>query len=95
MRKAKLVSLVMKDTGLTKEQCDLFLDAFIYEVTQALARGEKISLSNFMSLEIAERGERYARNPATGEIALNPALRTVRCRISQRIKDAINGREVE
>lgn len=95
MRKAELVSLIMKDTRLTKEQCELFLEAFAYEATQALARGEKVSLSNFMSFEVAERGERYARNPATGEITLNPAMKTVRCRTSQRVKDVINGREVE
>jgi len=95
MRKSKLVSLVVKDTGLTKEQCDIFLDALTYEITQALARGEKVCISNFMSLEVSERGERYARNPATGIVALNPAMKTVRCRISQRVKDTINGREVE
>lgn len=95
MKKTNLVSLLAKDTGLTKEQCDLFLEAFVYEVTDALARGEKIALPNFVSFDIAERKERYARNPSTGEIKLNPAVKTVRCRVSKRMRKLINGIGVE
>ena len=42
-----------------------------------------------MSIEIGERSERDARNPSTGEIEHFPAVKTVKVKVSKKIKDAL------
>lgn len=93
MSKTELVTNVMKATGETRLVCDKVVDAFIDELKDAICRGEKISLKNLMTIEIGERAAREARNPATGEIQMFPAVKTVKCKISTAIKKALNGKE--
>lgn len=67
---------------------------YITEVcVEALCSGEKIRWKNFFTAEISEWHERYGRNPRTNEVEKFPAVKSVNCKFSQAVKDAINGRE--
>ena len=48
-----------------------------------------------MNFELGERAERNARNPSTGEIQKFPAVRTIKCKMSKEIKDAVNNKRGE
>ena len=52
---------------LEKTDVDKVITSFIEVVTDALVKGEKVSLKGFGNFEIRERGERTGRNPRTGE----------------------------
>ena len=80
-------------TTIPRSVCEKVLDAFREEVKSSLAAGEKVMIKDFMSIEIGERSERDARNPSTGEIEHFPAVKTVKVKVSKKIKDALNGRE--
>lgn len=92
MKKSELLRNVSVNLGIQKSVCELVFDSLIEETILALKRGEKISIKDFMTIEIGQRRERDARNPITGEMQRYPAVKTVKCKMSQAVKDSVNGK---
>ena len=90
MRKSELLVNISTMTGINKDQCEMVIDAMVNEITNALTNGEKVAIHRFMTLEPGERGERKARNPSTGEVQTFPPVKTVKCKLSREIRNAIN-----
>ena len=67
MSKADLVEKVNAETGLTKRASREALDAITSIVSDALARGDKVTLVGFGTFQIMQRKARRGRNPQTGE----------------------------
>ena len=53
---------------------------------------KKIIWKGFLSVEVAERGARKGRHPQTKEIVTFPPVKTINCKMSKSIKDAVNGK---
>lgn len=70
------------------QMCDYLVDIF----TDALKDGEKIVWKGFLSAEVVERGARKGRHPQTNEVVVFPPVKTINCKMSKYIKDAINGK---
>lgn len=92
MRKNELIENIAKNTGISKTSCEAVIDSFADEIKTALIAGDKVMLKGFMSMEITERPEREGRNPQTGNIVKFPSVKSVKCRVSKAIRDAINGK---
>lgn len=90
MGKSELIAKISQRTGIAKDPCEAVIDAFAEEIKDSLSNGEKVMIKGFMSFEVSTRNERDARNPKTGEIEHFPAVKTVKCKVGQKIKDAIN-----
>ena len=67
MNKAELIEAIASSTEMTKTDVDKVITSFVDVVTDALTKGEKVSLKGFGNFEVRERGERTGRNPRTGE----------------------------
>jgi DNA-binding protein HU-beta len=67
MNKAELVDAIAADAGLSKVDAKKALDGFINATSQALKKGDRISLIGFGSFSISERAARTGRNPQTGK----------------------------
>jgi len=67
MNKADLVEEVSAETGLTKRVSGEAIGAVIDGITDALARGEKVTLVGFGTFQVMERKARRGRNPQTGQ----------------------------
>lgn len=76
----------------TKTECEFILDSFAEVIKACLLNGDKIVLKNFMSFEVSTRPERKGRNPKTGDITTFPAVKSIKCKLSKVIKDAVNAR---
>ena len=74
--------------GNVTDFCDTLVDIF----TDALLEDKKILWKGFLSAEVVERGERRGRNPNTNEIVTFPPTKTIKCKISETIKKAVNGK---
>jgi DNA-binding protein HU-beta len=73
MNKAELVSEIAAKAELTKVDAKKALDAFISTVSEAVRKGERISLVGFGTLSTTKRPARKGRNPQTGkEIMIAP-----------------------
>ena len=66
MNKAELVNVMAEKAGLTKVDAKKALDAFIGAATEAIRKGERISLVGFGTLSTKERPAREGKNPRTG-----------------------------
>lgn len=92
MGKNELLSDISNKCGMTKADCEKVIDAFAESVTESLIDGKKIVIKGFMIFEVSERKERKARNPKTGKVDIFPSTKSIKCKISQTIKDAVNER---
>lgn len=92
MKKSDLLNKISNKLGIQRVTCESVLDALVSEITDALVSGDKVSIKGFMTFDLGERAERNARNPATGEIVKFPAVKTIKCKMSKEIRDAINNK---
>ena len=84
MNKTELVEAIASSTELTKTDVDKVVTALVDVVTDALAKGDKVSLKGFGNFEVRTRSERTGRNPRTGE-SKAPAFKA-----SSALKKAVN-----
>ena len=67
MNKGDMVEEVSAQTGLSKRASTEAFDAITSVITDALARGEKVTLAGFGTFQVRERKARRGRNPRTGQ----------------------------
>ncbi len=89
MTKAELVAYISKEAGLTKASAEKALEAFVNGVTEALARGDKVTLVGFGTFYVAERKARKGRNPQTKEIIEIPAARVPKFKPGKYLKEKV------
>ena len=63
MNKSELIDAVSRTTGLSKADVDRALKGTIYNVSAALARGEKVTFVGFGTFERRQRRARMGVNP--------------------------------
>lgn len=90
MGKNELITNISNNTGISKTSCEAVIDEFAEEIKKSLIAGDKVMLKGFMSIEITERPEREGRNPQTGKVVTFPAVKSVKCKVSKAIRDAVN-----
>lgn len=90
MSKKELVDQIAAEAGITKEQANKAVDAFISSITSSLSSGQEIRLPKFGTFHISNRKARKGRNPSTGEEINIPAAKQAKFRPSQALKDAAN-----
>ena len=75
MTKTDLVEKVASKTGLTKKAASDALEAMLETVTEALAIGDKVTVTGFGTFLVRARRERMGRNPQTGAPLKIPATK--------------------
>ena len=90
MTKQQLVEMIAEKAGLTKADASRALDAFTESITEALAKGEKVSLVGFGTFATSKREAREGRNPKTGETVTIAARTAATFKAGSKLKDAVN-----
>lgn len=90
MTKAELVEVMANKAELTKADAARALDAFQAAVTEALKKGDKVTLVGFGTFSSKERPARVGRNPQTGEDVKIPARNVASFKAGSKLKEAIN-----
>ena len=67
MNKSELIDAVANRLDGNRKAAAAAVDGVIDEITRALVKGERVSLTGFGTFEKRARAARTARNPATGE----------------------------
>lgn len=78
MNRNELVAAVAEKTGLGKGESEKALKAVLETVAAAVKAGDKVSLPGWLTISVADRPERVARNPATGASITVPAKKVVK-----------------
>jgi len=90
MHKTDLVVALANKEQLSANKADLVVSAVIEQITNALSRGESVSLLGFGSFNVSERAARTGRNPQTGAEIQIAASKAVTFKAGKALKDAIN-----
>ncbi|MGZ0148605.1 HU family DNA-binding protein [Kribbella sp. WER1] len=91
MNRNELITGVAQKAGIPRNQAEKVLDALGDVVTEAVQRGDKVSLTGLLSIERVMRAPRTGRNPQTGEPLNIPAGYSVRLSCGSRLKAAARG----
>src|SRR5688572_11526368 len=90
MTKSDLIDHVAATTQSTKKEAEQVIDAVLGQITEALAKGEKVDLRGFGSFQATAKKERPGRNPQTGN-AMTIAAKTVAVfKPSKELADRVN-----
>ncbi len=90
MNKSELVSRMAQAAGITKSAAERALDGFMDAVTDAVSKGDKVTLVGFGTFSVAQRNARKGRNPSTGEIIEIPAKKVVKFKAGSKLTDAVS-----
>lgn len=86
MSKQQLVEMIAEKAGLTKADAARALDATMESISEALKKGEKVSLVGFGTFATSERPAREGRNPRTGETVKIAARTAVTFKAGSKLK---------
>jgi len=89
MNKTELVAAIVAKTGVAKEVAEANLNATIEAITEALVKGDKVSLVGFGNFEVRERAAREGKNPQTGEAIKIAACKVPAFKAGQALKNAV------
>ena len=89
MNKTELIAAVAEKTGMTKKDAERVVSATFGSITEALAKNDKVQISNFGIFEVKQREARVGRNPSTKEQIQIPASRQPAFKASKALKDAV------
>lgn len=90
MTKNELVEAIASKTELTKTDVDKVITSFADVITDALVKGDKVSLKGFGNFEVRDRSARTGRNPHTGETIEIKASKSPSFKASSALKKALN-----
>jgi DNA-binding protein HU-alpha len=90
MRKPDLTAYIADQADIPVEKSQLVLAAILDEITQALRRGDNVSLVGFGTFEKRHRAARVGKNPQTGAALTIAATNTVAFKPGKGLRDAIN-----
>ncbi|HWP00270.1 MAG TPA: HU family DNA-binding protein [Methylococcus sp.] len=90
MNKAELIEAIADAANLSKADAGRALDAVTEAITEALRRGDSVSLVGFGSFVVKERAERRGRNPQTGDSITIKAAKIPAFKAGKALKDAVN-----
>lgn len=89
MTKVELIAQVAESAELTKKQADKAVSAVLDAVTEALAKGDKVSLVGFGTFEVRTRAAHEGRNPQTGEVIKIMSTKVPAFKAGKSLKDAV------
>ncbi|WP_207060614.1 HU family DNA-binding protein [Motiliproteus sp. SC1-56] len=90
MRKAELVALIAEKADLTKSEAQAALNAMTDSMTDALAKGDTVSLIGFGTFTQRHRAARQGKNPQTGAPMEIAASTNVAFKPGKALKDSLN-----
>jgi len=67
MNKAELVEALRQETGLRRVKAEQVVELFFDEMSEALAKGDRVEIRGFCSFHVKNYGAYTGRNPKTGQ----------------------------
>jgi DNA-binding protein HU-beta len=89
MTKAELIDKMAHHTGLSKTDAAKSLNTLITCLTEALKKGQKITIVGFGTFTVSKRKARTGRDPRTGREISIPAAKVPRFSPGKALKQAV------
>lgn len=91
MNKSELINAIAQAADLTVKAAEDALGAFMDNITQALKKGEQVTLIGFGTFGTKHRAARMGRNPSTGKELQIPATTVAYFKPGAKLKEEVNG----
>jgi len=90
MTKGDIVNAVAQQTGVTKKSAADVLEALLQIIADALAKGEKVTLTGFGTFLVSHRAARSGVNPRKPSEKIKiPAMKLPAFRAGKTLKEAV------
>lgn len=90
MNKSELVAKIAEEVSLKKSDVEKVLDAFVSNVKDVMAKGDKLQLVGFGTFEAKDRAAKEGVNPVTGEKIAIAACKVPSFKAGKALKDELN-----
>ena len=90
MNKQELVDVVAESADISKAAAGRAVDGMISAISDALSKGDQVSLVGFGTFLVRERAARTGRSPRTGEPIQIAAAKNPSFKAGKALKDAVN-----
>ncbi|MEJ2692916.1 MAG: HU family DNA-binding protein [Candidatus Thiodiazotropha sp.] len=90
MNKAELIEAMAESADISKAAAGRALDGMVEAITDAMQKGDSLSLVGFGTFSVKERAAREGRNPQTGETIQIKASKIPSFKAGKALKDAVN-----
>ena len=90
MKKSDLSSHVASQASLSKAAADNVVNTVFSAITDALAKGETVTIAGFGTFTTKSRTARQGRNPRTGESIAIPASTVPSFKAAKALRDAVD-----
>ena len=90
MNKTELIDAIAAAADLPKASAGRALDAVVDSITDALKKGDQVSLVGFGTFAVKHRAGREGRNPQTGETIQIAPANVPGFKAGKALKDAVN-----
>ncbi|MCK6079445.1 HU family DNA-binding protein [Microbacterium sp. CnD16-F] len=87
--KTELVASIASATGESQATVSRVVDGLFSSVSEAVAKGEKVSIPGWIAFEQVETSARTGRNPQTGAEINIPAGKRVKVSAGSKLKAAV------
>ncbi|MCR9184706.1 MAG: HU family DNA-binding protein [Halieaceae bacterium] len=91
MNKTELIDAIAAAADLPKASAGRALDAVVDSITEALKKGDQVTLVGFGTFAVKARAAREGRNPQTGQTIQIKASNVPGFKPGKALKDAVNG----
>ena len=89
MNKSELVAAVAKHTGESQAAVGRVIDAMFDTIGASIAKGDKVTIPGYLSVDKGHRAARSGRNPQTGATIQIAAANTVKVSAGSKLKAAV------
>lgn len=90
MNKSELIDAIAESADISKAAAGRAVDAVVESVTDALKKGDQVTLIGFGTFSVKERAARTGRNPQTGAEIQIAAAKIPSFKAGKALKDAVN-----
>lgn len=92
MNNSDLAASIANARGLTKVEARSIVDTLFEKITEAVARGEEVTIAGFGRFRVKDRAAREGRNPRTGDPMKIPASKNLTLTPAAALKRRLNGK---
>ena len=90
LTKAKVVTHLNENIGLSKRECKFFFESFVDIISSQLIKQKDVKIVNFGIFKVKEKKERIGRNPKTKVEVLITKRNVVKFKASEFLLNTIN-----
>ena len=90
MNKNDLIEKIAEKADLSKTDVNKTVDALIDVISEVLKAGDEVGLPGFGGFKVSQRAARTGRHPQTGQPMKIPASKSVKFKVSKKLKDLVN-----